>query len=353
MWMFPRERLMPLVAVVVALMLVEFGIRIGADRLANFDNLILNHQNSSSFAGFTEFNSTLGWLPRAGTGVEKDNTHIRILENGMRDNGNNPIVVPQSKSPILAVGDSFTYGDEVSDTETWPAYLEQDLERSVLNAGVYGYGIDQTVLRVERELPQWSPELVVFSFIPFGIERCEYSVRNRASKPYFDLIDTNLALRNVPVEQVNDKTLARLDIFRHVTGHSYLMDRIMRNVAPAYWLGGDSTKVHEKGSEVSCQLMKRLATVSKFHGASVLVVAQYPKDTLKPKLRAGSEAVLRCAKAEGLMTLDFGPRLAGLALDSPEQFASFYTAHMTAAGNKYTADIIAQTIRSAKLASVP
>ena len=53
-------------------------------------------------------------------------------------------------APILAVGDSFTFGDEVNDGQTWPAQLQLLTGRRVLNGGVSGYGFDQIVLRAEQ-----------------------------------------------------------------------------------------------------------------------------------------------------------------------------------------------------------
>ena len=52
-----------------------------------------------------------------------------------------------------AVGESFTFCEEVSDDEAWPALLEAaepDLE--VWNFGVGGYGTDQALLRLQRDV---------------------------------------------------------------------------------------------------------------------------------------------------------------------------------------------------------
>ena len=55
--------------------------------------------------------------------------------------------------PILAVGDSYTYGEEVGENDSWPAQLQRIKNQRVLNAGVSGYGFDQSVLRAELTLP--------------------------------------------------------------------------------------------------------------------------------------------------------------------------------------------------------
>ena len=51
---------------------------------------------------------------------------------------------------LLATGDSFTYGAEAADADTWPARLQGLLHLRVANGGVPGYGLDQIVLRSER-----------------------------------------------------------------------------------------------------------------------------------------------------------------------------------------------------------
>lgn len=57
---------------------------------------------------------------------------------------------PSADAPILAVGDSFTSGENVGDLDSWPAQLQRLTGHTVLNGGVSGYGLDQIVLRTER-----------------------------------------------------------------------------------------------------------------------------------------------------------------------------------------------------------
>jgi hypothetical protein len=87
---------------------------------------------------------------------------------------------------ILVVGDSFGAGSEVTDTDTWPAQLENKVGTRVLNAAVGGYGIDQSVLRAEELIPQLKPKmLIVQTNLAYGISSNRMSTAGGAPKPYF------------------------------------------------------------------------------------------------------------------------------------------------------------------------
>lgn len=71
--------------------------------------------------------------------------------------------------PRVAVyGDSLVFGDTSPRDETFAARLGVHLEAArgrpveVVNAGVTGYGPDQSLLRLEAELPALAPDVVVF-----------------------------------------------------------------------------------------------------------------------------------------------------------------------------------------------
>ena len=73
---------------------------------------------------------------------------ISTGDYGTRCNGNTP---PPVERPLtLAVGDSFVFGDDVGDADSWPAILERLTGRRVINGGVPAFGLDQTVLRSEQ-----------------------------------------------------------------------------------------------------------------------------------------------------------------------------------------------------------
>src|SRR5262249_42196030 len=63
---------------------------------------------------------------------------------------------------VVVVGDSFTYGAEAGDNETYPQRLEELLGRGeVINLGVRAYGIDQIVLKYLKHGRAYRPDLLV------------------------------------------------------------------------------------------------------------------------------------------------------------------------------------------------
>lgn len=65
------------------------------------------------------------------------------------------------KTEIIIVGDSYTNGDEVSDSEAYPAMLSQELSVSVVNHGVGGYGPTQSLLNLQRNIARYPQAKVV------------------------------------------------------------------------------------------------------------------------------------------------------------------------------------------------
>ena len=77
----------------------------------------------------------------------------------------------ESEGPlVLAVGDSFTFGQAVASAHTWPARLERMLAMEfpglrVLNAGVQGHSLRMIVSHASDLARDIQPDLVVVAFI--------------------------------------------------------------------------------------------------------------------------------------------------------------------------------------------
>jgi hypothetical protein len=84
------------------------------------------------------------------------------IRNGVRSNGD---AAPPAVGAILALGDSFVFGDQVSDHETWPAILERLSGHRVVNGGVSGYGTAQALLHGTQLLSTAPYSLVILSIL--------------------------------------------------------------------------------------------------------------------------------------------------------------------------------------------
>lgn len=106
---------------------------------------------------------------------------------------------PAGTQRVLVFGDSFTFGDEVSDEETYAHFLEQLLPGvEVVNLGVHGYGHDQMLLYLREVGARYQPDVVLLGFVADDMERNLLGFRDFA-KPHFEARTTGLELRGTPV----------------------------------------------------------------------------------------------------------------------------------------------------------
>jgi len=72
-----------------------------------------------------------------------------------------------AKTEVILVGDSYTNGDEVSDSEAFPARLSQLLGVSVANHGVSGYDPTQSLLNLQQNILRYPQAKVVVMAIMY------------------------------------------------------------------------------------------------------------------------------------------------------------------------------------------
>lgn len=103
------------------------------------------------------------------------------------------------KLRMVAIGDSYTFGECVADSETFPAKLEILLGNTeVINLAVHGYGQDQQLLKLKNEGVKYQPDYILLGFFNDDINRNKVAFRDYA-KPYFSLSGDSLTLNGVPV----------------------------------------------------------------------------------------------------------------------------------------------------------
>lgn len=291
----------------------------------------------------------LGYVP-APTEQPMENrwgTRVTIDAGGFRSNGRAPAASAENGGAIagraiLAVGDSFTFGDQVDDDETWPAYLETILRRPVRNGGVFGYSLGQIVLRAEEILEQMPAGDLIVSIYPDDINRCEYSTRY-APKPYFDIVDGQLVL-NTPGQRgprsPGDERQRRLKDF---LGHSALLDAVFSATVKVWWYKEERLRrVHPAGEGVKIArlLVERIDALCRERGCRPLIISQGSRRS------DATTELLEHADRHGIETLDLIDRLNALGADDPGIFERYFDGHMTPAGNRWVAEQIAAALRS-------
>jgi hypothetical protein len=154
------------------------------------------------------FDGKLGWsvvpgLERhpmaAGATVSTNSKGIR----GSREYG---YVKSAEVLRVVAIGDSFTFGEEVSDEATYPAYVGTLMSGAeVLNLGVGGYGHDQMALYLAMEGVKYRPDVVVLGFVGGDMERNTLRFRDYW-KPRFSLVGGRLTLDSDVVPTIDETT---------------------------------------------------------------------------------------------------------------------------------------------------
>lgn len=294
----------------------------------------------------------LGWIPKKGI-YKSDRTwnkRLTILDNGLRSNGGTDDANNLAGAVILAVGDSFAFGDGVSDQETWPAILEKKLGTQVINAGVFGYGIDQIFLRTIDMVEKYKPKTVIFSFIPDDILRNEYTMTNNTKKPYFTIDNGQLQMHPV-VCQDSQSNLSAKDQ-KDIWGYSYLIHTIMIKTFQKQWLlkgNINATKVHSQGRAVTCILLHELVKFLKAHRVEdIYVLVQYGHNRLYPDLIVlMDEMVQKCADAPDVRIINLGESFSQMRHNDPKQYNQLFgwDSHMSAKGNQYVAKRLFEVMR--------
>lgn len=147
------------------------------------------------------------WDARRGWGVQPDLRDLPVFDGkllssnsvGLRGVDEYSLEPEPGIRRIAVFGDSFTFGDEVSDHETWAHLLDERSDSvEVLNFGVHGYGIDQALVYLQDDGVRYQPDYVVLGFVWFDIQRNLFTFNNFAKPRYRDT-DQGLVLENVPV----------------------------------------------------------------------------------------------------------------------------------------------------------
>jgi len=223
-----RRALPPLVqnlAIACLSVLFTLALAEAAVRMAGFEPLYDIYSKPSLF---WKHDPTLGWSHQQdveGTFVGPRPWPVEfttpVLTNSMGLRGPEIGSVPEGGWRVLVLGDSVVAGFEVPYERTFTALLEDDLSErlgapvQVINAGVRGYGTDQSYLYYRERGRDLDPDLVVLFHSGNDVRNnmTLHRMRRAFGKPAFVLQpDGELELVNSPTPEYEVCSQIRMDV---------------------------------------------------------------------------------------------------------------------------------------------
>jgi hypothetical protein len=356
--------------VLVALFVGEVAVRLFNKELFSTSNLI-SRTLQVTISKKSSTNAYLGWalpfeygtvvqnLSSNGLGGRSFRPYLVKTYGGFRNTSNNWNVPLDDSKLVIALGDSFTFGGEVSDEETWPSHLQALSKLSVVNAGVSQYGLDQSMIRLKKTLETHQPKTVILSVMRESILRTQRKKQifsgagEWIDRPYFLKKEGKLELKTGPIP-ANEERMP-LGGMRQLLGRSHLADWLLSRIAFNWWYGMNwgitipqKYLTGEDPKEISCLLLESFVALSKEHHFQPVVLRQYYwQDPYKNfESEPLTQEVLQCARKLGILTIDLEDKLRELAKKSPEEYNTLYfpRAHMTNRGNWWVAQEISKVL---------
>jgi len=209
-FLFAALYLLFLAALVEGTARMLFGVSRLSDRISVQDSYgwrraWVKHRREAGaqiYFDFDTFDVTKGWRSRAGIRDMKVFREGKILNTnaeGFRGARDFPMQKDSGKTRIVLIGDSFTFGEIVSDDETFAALLQREFPNTeILNLGIHGWGHDQMLIHLREKGLRYHPDIVILGYIAADQSRNLVDFRSYA-KPRFVLDGDSLRLTGSPV----------------------------------------------------------------------------------------------------------------------------------------------------------
>jgi hypothetical protein len=281
------------------------------------------------------------WTQRDGTAFTTDGSRCR----------RQPPPAADGAPRVLMLGDSIAFGTGVADHETFAHLLAARHGLTVANCAVPGWGIDQSLLRFEREGPAWHPTVVALH-VCIANDLADNMLESYLydpdwPKPFFTAADGQLLFHDAHVH----RSAARR-AWRSLWERSHLLNLLATRPAAApdegdgtHWMGRRKRAVKDEETAVrlAVLMLHRLRVRAEAAGARFLVVlhpdrAAFEERTdlpglLEEALRADATEVIDLAARYRESGRDFSE----LTLDG--------IGHLSPRGHQVVADLLGPTLQ--------
>lgn len=251
----------------------------------------LEQRPTLSLDNLHRYSEVYGWELRPGARQVQDDHWTTINAHGYR--GRDVAARPElGRTRVVMLGDSITFGTYVGDGEVFSDRLAESGSLEIVNLAVQGYGLGQSLLKLEHEGLAYAPHVVVLNvclandFADTMLASFLYDARH--PKPFFRLEGERLVLHD---KHVRLSPLARLG--RRLHERSHLYNRVLDWTAPApaapddqaegAWVARRNAALRDARAarDLSLRIVARMRALAESHGAAFVVVLHPDKDTFK------------------------------------------------------------------------
>jgi len=224
--------LMLVLSITFSLMLAEWGLSYQKKMVVSSDQME---------PGMIQYDKILGWRLKPYWSGKHHNydydVSYTINKQGFRGRE-----VARNGPSYAVIGDSFTFGIGVEDEETFVSLLDKNSHdkdgagfgASFVNYSVPGYSTDQQLLSIKKLLARGDIKNNVLLVLYLGNDIFDnmraYPLQADHGKPYFELINNKLVLRNTPVPLTAKSAAARQETISDI-----VLGKDSRNGTKANW----------------------------------------------------------------------------------------------------------------------
>ncbi|MCG3199410.1 MAG: SGNH/GDSL hydrolase family protein [Candidatus Omnitrophica bacterium] len=289
-----------------------------------------------------QFDPELGWIPLP------NSSRPGATVNRLGQRGSEVVPVERTdRSPrVLLVGDSYTFGAQVNDEETYSSLLAKRYlpEGEVINLGISGYGPDQAILFYEREGVKYKPDIVVLGFFVHGISRCAAGFKYYA-KPRFELVGEEVQPSGARIPSPTELLAEyRAGSRKIAPRYPYLAEEFLDLFRKATTRKIDETSSVWKITEGMLDRFRERAEAEGTHPFLLIIPYSEILEEKESRSTVVAGLLVNKARASGLACLDLGPIFREKA---PREKGPLYNGHWTARGHEIAAEALHQSLLEA------
>ena len=177
----------------------------------------------------------------------------------------------ENNPDIITIGDSFTFAVGVNSSDSWPKLLEKDLNKTVLNMGVWGYSTIAEERLLERYGIKSKPKLIILGFsVNDFSDSYNFLQTTSPSKPLGDYLKENVAVYKFLWQKLGELK-HDTEIINYNDGKlnfQFWPQPALKNISPKF----EKVKVGENYAKDSILRMEKLAE----DNGSKLVIVMLP-----------------------------------------------------------------------------